>query len=82
MRQQETVNNQSINQAINHVLMSIVAWQQLKGLSRKNIQSSMWKTLEILEIDIPCLILKAKVECMMKQINNFSTETSIFLSAG
>ena len=64
---------------MNHVMMSIVAWQQLKCLLRKkNIQSSMRKTLEILEIYMSCLILNSKT----KQICNFSTETSIFFSAG
>ena len=33
--------SQSINQSVNHVMMSIVTWQQLKGLLRKKKHSEL-----------------------------------------
>ena len=75
MRQQETVCNypsdarslnQSINQSCNDVNSCLAT---VEGSNEKNIQSSMWKTLEILEIEMPCL-----VKCFLVQISLVSKE--------
>ena len=52
--------NESINQSCYDV-NSYLATVDGSIEKKKSIQSSMWKTLEILEIYMPCLILQSKV---------------------